>query len=138
MRDGAAGPEEKGGRLKAGLAGRAQSFGYALEGLAHLIRTQPNAQIHAAATAAVIVLGLLLRVGWTDAAILALTIALVWFAEAMNTAFEHLCDVVRPEVHPSVKRCKDIAAAAVLLASVGAVFVALFVFVPRLVAAFGG
>jgi hypothetical protein len=36
------------------------------------------------------------------------------WTEGMNTAFEHLCDVVQPDFHASVKVSKDIAAGAVL------------------------
>ena len=49
-------------------------------------------------------------------------------AEALNTAFEALCDVASPEFHPSVARAKDIAAAAVLISALGAVVVGLIVF----------
>ena len=57
-------------------------------------------------------------------------ITLVWLAEAMNTAFEHLCDVVQPEFHVSVQRAKDIAAAAVLICVMGAALLGLMTLWP--------
>ena len=61
-----------------------------------------------------------------------LTIALVLVVEAVNTALETLCDLVSPSYHPLVKRAKDVAAAAVLLAALAAVAIAALLFVPRL------
>lgn len=120
------------------LAARLRSFGFAVEGVRHLIATQPNAWIHSVATVGVVAVGLGVGLGRIEWAIIALTIAVVWFAEAMNTAFEHLCDVVQPEFHPSVKRAKDIAAGAVLLASICATVTGLLIFVPYLWALIGG
>ena len=54
----------------------------------------------------------------------------VWFAEAMNTAFEHVCDVVSPELNVSVQRAKDVAAGAVLVSAAGAAALGALVFWP--------
>jgi undecaprenol kinase len=47
----------------------------------------------------------------------------VMAAELLNTAVEHLADHLHPEVHPSIRIVKDCAAAAVLIAVVGAIAV---------------
>lgn len=117
---------------------RLQSFRHALAGLTWIFATQPNAWIHAVASVIVVALGLGFGLSAGEWLALILTIALVWFAEAMNTAFEHLCDVVQPEFHESVKRSKDIAAAAVLIAAAAAMLVGLIVFLPRLLGLLGG
>ena len=57
--------------------------------------------------------------------------ALARRAEALNTAFELLCDVASPAFHPEVERAKDVAAGAVLIAAAGAAIVGLVVFGPR-------
>lgn len=57
-------------------------------------------------------------------ALVMLASAGVLAAELFNTAVEHLADHLHPEVHPSIKVVKDCAAAAVLLAALGAVAVA--------------
>jgi len=44
-------------------------------------------------------------------------------AELLNTALEHFADHLHPEVHPSIRTVKDCAAAAVLVAVLGAVAV---------------
>ena len=66
-----------------------------------------------------------------------LAIALVWVAEAVNTALEALGDAISREPHAQVGQAKDVGAGAVLLAAVAAVVVAAIVFVPRLVAGLG-
>lgn len=101
--------------MRFSIVARLKSFTYALEGFAFMLRTQHNAWVHLVATIGVVALGFALKVSADDWRWLIAAIALVWIAEAMNTAFEHLCDVVQPEFHPSVKRSKDIAAAAVLV-----------------------
>jgi diacylglycerol kinase len=114
------------------LSKRARSFLYAGRGVLALVRSQPNARIHAVATGMVLVLGIALGVGRTEWAALVLAIALVWCAEAMNTSLEALCDRASPEYHPLIERAKDVAAAAVLLAALGAVAVGLLILGPPL------
>jgi diacylglycerol kinase (ATP) len=113
-------------------AARARSFRYAFAGLGFMLRTQHNAWLHAAATAAVCAAGFALHVTPADWRWLVAAIALVWMAEAMNTAFEHLCDVVSPEFHLSVLRCKDVAAGAVLICAAGAAGLGLLTLLPYL------
>jgi len=97
-----------------------------------MIRCQHNAWIHAAATIAVIVLGVFVQLSrfqwcWID-----LAIAIVWTAEALNTAFEFLADAASPNFHPVVRDAKDVAAGAVLITAIGAVIIAAIVFWPHL------
>lgn len=116
------------------VAARMKSIGYALAGIATMLRTQHNAWLHLAGTLAVILAALGLGVSAGEWMALILAIVIVWSAEALNTAFERLCDVAHPDFHPLVKQAKDVAAAAVLIAAAGAVAVGLIIFGPRLVA----
>ena len=97
-----------------------------------MLRSQHNAWIHALATVAALVAGLVLGISRGEWLAILLSIMAVWVAEALNTAFESLCDVASPEFHPAVERAKDVAAGAVLIAAIGAVLVGLLVFGPRL------
>ena len=56
----------------------------------------------------------------------------VWSAEALNTALEFLADAAKPEYHPLVKKAKDVAAGAVLIAALGAAVIGALVFIPAL------
>ena len=69
-------------------------------------------------------------IGPSDWALLSIAIAAVWIAEAFNTALEFLSDAACPGRNPLVGRAKDVAAGAVIFASIGAVVVGVFVFVP--------
>jgi diacylglycerol kinase (ATP) len=99
-----------------------------------MLRTQHNAWVHALATAAALAAGFALNISPGEWLAIVLSIMAVWTAEALNTAFESLCDVASPEFHPMVERAKDVAAGAVLIAAVGAVFIGLLVFGPKLLA----
>jgi len=111
---------------------RSKSLGYAISGLAHVLRHEHNARIHLGVAALVITMAAYLKVSLQDFALLILVIMAVCFAETINTAFEHLCDVVSPEQNPSVKFAKDIAAGAVLICAIGAGLVGVTVFAPYL------
>jgi diacylglycerol kinase (ATP) len=111
---------------------RIASFGYAIEGLVVLLRTQPNAWIHALASAAALALGAWCGLQRGEWALVILAIALVWVAEALNTAVEFLADAAVPDPHSLIKHAKDVAAGAVLLAAVGAAAIGVIVFLPYL------
>jgi len=114
------------------LLARARSFRFAFAGLGFMLRTQHNAWLHLAATTLVIAIGLALRISPEDWRWLLVAIVLVWVAETMNTAFEHLCDVVSPEFHVSVQRSKDVAAGAVLICALGAAALGALTLLPYL------
>jgi diacylglycerol kinase len=114
------------------VSARARSFRFAARGIVALLRSQHNAWIHAAASVAVVALGLRVGLSHVEWSLVVLAMIVVWSAEALNTALEALCDVASPAAHPLVERAKDIAAGAVLLAAVGAAIVGLLVFGPHL------
>lgn len=97
-----------------------------------MVVSQHNAWLHAAATLAVIGAGAAVRLQRLEWLGLVVATVLVWMAEAINTAFEFLCDVASPGFHPLVARAKDVAAAAVLICAAGALATAAFVFAPHL------
>jgi diacylglycerol kinase len=118
------------------LNGRIHSFSYAFSGIWTMLKTQPNARIHAASTILVILAGFIFNLStgewcWTTMAIVA-----VWMAESLNTAIEFLCDAASPEFHPLIKRSKDVSAGAVLIAALGAVTIGILVFGPKVLAQF--
>lgn len=115
------------------LQGRIDSFGHALRGIVSLLAGEPNARIHLLATVLVVALGLVLDVNRGDWQALLLIVAVVWLAEGMNTALEHLADAAVPEFHPLVRKAKDVAAGTVLVTAVAAVILGLLIFLPYLV-----
>ena len=114
------------------LKKRLQSFRYAFAGVAFMLRTQHNARIHLAATIIVLVASTVLRISVEDWRWIVVALALVWVAEAFNTALEHLCNVVSPSYSLAVKQAKDVAAAAVLLNAIGALCIGVLTLGPHL------
>lgn len=111
---------------------RIASFRYAFQGLADLFRSQPNARIHALAVALVTAAGFYWHISRLEWMAIVGCIALVLAFEAINTALEYLTDLVSPDYHPLAGKAKDVAAAAVLIAALGAIIIAAIVFLPRI------
>ncbi len=112
------------------LSSRIKSFGHAFEGLKLTIRTQHNAWVHVVVAIIVFIIAIILDVSQVEWALLIAAIVAVWGAEAMNTAFELLCDVTNPEFHPIVKHAKDVAAGAVLICAIGSAIIGCIIFLP--------
>jgi diacylglycerol kinase (ATP) len=118
---------------KFSIRSRARSFYYAFAGIRRFLLQEHNARIHLAATFCVAVVAWALRASGGECAILAAAVGLVWVAEIFNTCLERLCDLVSTERNPDIKFIKDLAAGAVLVASVIAVIIGLFIFLPRII-----
>jgi len=119
------------------ITDRLRSMRFASRGVARMVASEANARIHATATLAVVAAGFALDVDRGEWLALSLAIAIVWSAEALNTAIEAVCDVAAPGRDPRIERAKDIAAGAVLVAAAGAAVVGLLVFGPRVAAIVG-
>ena len=111
---------------------RWSSFRCAFAGIAHMIRTQHHARWHLIGTIAVTAAGFLLRVNAGEWLALIVAMALVWTAEAFNTAIELLGDTITKEKHPLIGHAKDVAAGAVLLAAIFAALIGAIVLLPKL------
>jgi len=115
------------------LKKRAESFGYAFAGIAHVFRTQHNVWIHAVINAGVVALALWLRVSLVEWAILVLAMMAVWLTEFVNTAVEVTVDLLTAgDYSPSAGIAKDVASGAVLVAAIGSVVIGLLVLGPPL------
>ena len=104
------------------------SFNYAFEGIIHVLRTQRNLRLHFLAAILVFAAAIALGVARLQLIALVLAIAFVLVAEMLNTAIEGVIDVSTTSFDPNAKLAKDIAAGAVLIASVAALGVGYLVF----------
>jgi diacylglycerol kinase (ATP) len=104
------------------------SFNYAFEGIIHVLRTQRNLRLHFLAAILVFAAAIALGVARLQLIALVLAIAFVLVAEMLNTAIEGVIDVSTTSFDPNAKLAKDIAAGAVLIASITAVGVGYLVF----------
>jgi diacylglycerol kinase (ATP) len=109
-----------------------QSFNFAFEGIIHVLRTQRNMRIHFLIAAGVLIAALVVGVSRLELVVLFMAISFVLIAEMINSALEAGIDVATTSFDPLAKLAKDIAAGAVLIATVNAVAVGYLVFVDRL------
>lgn len=109
-----------------------KGFHYAITGLHVAWAKGINFKIQSIGALLVIALGWLLGFSSVEYVVLILTISLVLAAETFNTALEELCDKFQPTHDPHIGKIKDLAAAAVLIASFGAGVIGIILFVPHL------
>lgn len=107
------------------------SFNYAIEGIVYALRTQRNMRLHALAATLVLTAAVLFGVQRWEMVVLLLTIAFVFITELANTAIEATVDMMVEHYDPMAKTAKDVAAGAVLVASLNAVAVGYLVFFDR-------
>lgn len=104
------------------------SFRFAAEGVLHCFRTQKHMQLHFLMLALVLTSGLMLALEPRDMILLLFAITLVIAMEMVNSAVESVVDMVSASYSPAAKLAKDVAAGAVLVASVNAVITGVVIF----------
>ena len=116
------------------LVKRAKSLVHAGRGLYVFAKTTHNAWIHFVALIAVLIMGVFFHITRIEWVMVILASGLVLTAEAFNTSIEFDIDLTSPEYHPYARDTKDVAAAAVLIASVTAGLIGVLVFFPYILA----
>jgi diacylglycerol kinase len=107
-----------------------KSFKCAFRGLIHALRTEQSFQIQIVVALVVIILAVYFHIPRVQGLILGVTILMVLSLELVNTIAERIVDLVEPRWHNRVRDIKDVLAAAVLLASLGAIVIGVIVFGP--------
>ena len=105
----------------------------ALNGIALGLESERSLRLHALAVALVVFMGVLVGLTLTEWALLFLTFGLLMALELVNTAIETVADFIHPDHHPAIKRIKDLAAGAVLIAAVFSVAIGIVLFAPKLI-----
>lgn len=104
-----------------------RSFRHALRGLRSVWREERNFRIQSVAAVLVLLTVTLLRLPVRDIALLFFAMLLVLGAEILNTFAEDLLNTLHPARDPAVGKLKDMMAGLVLLQSLGALAIGLFV-----------
>ena len=108
--------------------GLIRSFRYAFRGISSTFKREQTFRIQLIAALFVIALMFVFPTStWEKVALILVTI-FVLILELINTIFERLSDILKPRIHDYVKEIKDIMAAAVLIASIGALAVGILIF----------
>ena len=119
-------------KSKLTLRGLHQSFTYAFNGVRVTLFSQQHAWVYLVATILIFAASAVLKISAEEWCWMIIAAVSVWTAEALNTAFEFLCDVASPEFHPLVEKAKDVSAGAVLICIIGATAIGLIILGPPL------
>ena len=112
---------------------RVNSFGFAFNGIRKFFKEEQNAWIHLTATIAVGIGAAWFKVSTSETLALIIVMGLVWVAEIFNTVIERIMDFITTQRNPQVAFIKDLAAGAVLVASIIALITGVIVFIPKLI-----
>ncbi|OGG73664.1 hypothetical protein A3A40_03305 [Candidatus Kaiserbacteria bacterium RIFCSPLOWO2_01_FULL_54_20] len=105
---------------------------FAINGIKIAWREEFSFKLEVFAALLVALLGWFFAISTIEWLTVVFMIGLVLSAEVFNTALEELCDKFQSDPDPHIAKIKDLAAAAVLLASATAFIVGVIIFLPRL------
>lgn len=108
------------------------SFKNSFRGLKVAFFEEQSFKIQAIAALVVVLLMFSLPLYSIERAILVLAITVVLSLELLNSQIERVLDTAQFDHNPKIRDIKDLATSAVLIASVGALAVGLFIFIPYL------
>jgi diacylglycerol kinase len=109
------------------------SFKNAFNGLIWSLKTQPNYRIHLFLSLLSIILGFWLKISYVEFIIIIFLITVGLVIETINTAIEEASDAIDTKIREDIRITKDVAAAAMLIYAIGATFIALMIFVPKII-----
>jgi len=109
-----------------------KSFRYAGKGILYAFKNEQSFRFQIVASLIVLTLMFLLPLFTWERIVLLLLIFMVLILELINTTFEKMTDILKPRVHFYAEIIKDLMAAAVLLASLGALVIGLYIFIPHI------
>lgn len=107
-------------------------FRFAGEGIATAIQSERNLQIQMGVTIVIIPVSIIIHVDFISMIIIIMLCGIVLSLELINTAIEHVVDLVTETYHPLAKKAKDISAGAVLLFSAFSVIIGLLIIIRTL------
>jgi len=108
------------------------SFSNAFSGILLLFKSQANARIELGVTLVVIIAGFVFGISTAEWLVILFCIALVLSLEGINTAIELFADKLHPGFDTEIGKVKDVAAGAVLIASILAAIIGIVIFAPRI------
>ena len=110
-----------------------QSIKYALSGLSYCFKFTRNFRIQLLISVFVILAAFIFELNGKELMLLISTISSVLILELLNTSIESVVDlIVDKKFSKLAKISKDCSAAAVLMTSFNAIFVAVYIFLPKI------
>tara|TARA_B100000212_G_C27211010_1_gene463034 strand:+ start:330 stop:746 length:417 start_codon:yes stop_codon:yes gene_type:complete len=110
-----------------------ESLNYAFSGLNYCLQNSSNFRIQIFSALITLLLGFLLKISNFEKIVIVATIFSVLILEILNTSIESLVDlVVGNKFNDLARICKDCSAASVLIASINSIFIAAYIFLPKI------
>ena len=110
-----------------------ESINHAYAGIIYCFKYSRNFRIQILCSVITIFLGFLLKLNGIESIVIIATIFSVLILEILNTSIESLVDLVVGKKYSKLaKISKDCSAASVLIASINSIFVAAYVFFPKI------
>lgn len=117
---------------KFSLIKRLKSFIYGFNGIKILIQEEHNSRIHLFFAILVIIAGFYFRITSGEWVAIIFSIGFVISLEIVNSAIEAVCDFISIERHETIKKIKDLSAAAVLVGAISTAMIGIIIFLPKL------
>ncbi|NCO88527.1 UDP kinase [Candidatus Roizmanbacteria bacterium CG_4_10_14_0_2_um_filter_36_35] len=107
------------------------SVRHAVDGLVWALKTQPNYRTHLLLSIISIIASVVFKISYLEFLLIIFLITVGLVIETINTGFEQTTDAIDRKIREDIKIAKDVAAAAMLIYSIGATIIALIIFVPK-------
>jgi len=114
------------------IINRLKSIGFAFIGVILLLKTEASIKIQFFIALLITIAGFYFNISKTEWIVQILGIGLVLSIEAVNTAIEEIANFIHPEHHSKIGFIKDVAAGAVLFASVSVIIIGFIIYLPKI------
>jgi diacylglycerol kinase (ATP) len=109
-----------------------KAFNCAIDGIIYTFKHERNMKVHYLVAVLVLISSLFFDFTKQEMLLLLFAISLVVISEMFNTAVEKAVDIITDEYHPLAKIAKDVAAGAVLIATLNSVVVGYILFFDKI------
>ena len=109
------------------------SFKNAFNGLVWSLKTQPNYRIHLSLSLLALALSYWLKISNSELLIIIFLITVGLVIETINTAIEAATDAIDTKIREDIRITKDVSAAAMLIYAIGAIIIAIMIFLPKII-----
>jgi len=109
-----------------------QSCKNAAKGVSFVYRNEQNFRIQLALAILVIVMMFVFSLSRSEMIVILVLVLLILILELLNSALEKFVDILKPRLEYQVEVVKDIMAAMVLIASLGALIIGGIIFLPHI------
>ena len=108
------------------------SFKNAFNGIKWALRTQPNYKVHLFFSLLALLMSWFFNISQIEFIIIFLLIIIGFVIETINTGIEATTDAITKQTRDEIRIAKDVSAAAMLIFAFGAVLIAGYIFIPKI------